>query len=438
MQVKGPIVKFAIRLHESITIFAINLFYMELINSLLFMLNEMSPYILLGFLIAGLMHAFIPQNTLARHLSGTGWKSVAKSALIGIPLPLCSCGVLPTAIAMRRNGASRAASTSFLISTPQTGVDSIAATWSLLGPAFAIIRPIAALVTSFFGGMAVGQAENKNINQTGQNACKTDVGKSPAGFWQKCIDALKYGYIYLVGSIGGWLTGGLIIAALITVYVPADFFSVVGSKPIFSMIAVLIIAIPMYVCATGSIPIALSLIMKGLSPGTALVLLMAGPAANFASFTLISRELGRKPAIIYLASIIIGAIAFGLAIDYFLPSEWFDISTIHSHGMHHHTFSLFSTICSVILAALLLFTFIKRYTHKKIKTNNMTKTYTVRGMNCTHCQAAVTKAISEVDGVKQVEVNLSSGKAVVNGEHNSENVINAVRNAGFDITEQSI
>uniref|UniRef100_UPI0026768506 permease n=1 Tax=uncultured Muribaculum sp. TaxID=1918613 RepID=UPI0026768506 len=209
---------------------------MELINSLLFMLNEMSPYILLGFLIAGLMHAFIPQNTLARHLSGTGWKSVAKSALIGIPLPLCSCGVLPTAIAMRRNGASRAASTSFLISTPQTGVDSIAATWSLLGPAFAIIRPIAALATSFFGGMAVGQAENKNINQTKQNACKTDVGKSPAGFWQKCIDALKYGYIDLVGSIGGWLTGGLIIAALITVYVPADFFSVVGSKPIFSMI----------------------------------------------------------------------------------------------------------------------------------------------------------------------------------------------------------
>ena len=132
---------------------------MELFNSLLYMLNQMSPYILLGFLIAGIIHAFIPQRTFARHLSGTGWKSVVKSALIGVPLPLCSCGVLPTAIAMRRNGASRAASTSFLISTPQTGVDSIAATWSLLGPAFAILRPIAALSTAVAGGVAVGKSE---------------------------------------------------------------------------------------------------------------------------------------------------------------------------------------------------------------------------------------------------------------------------------------
>ena len=125
---------------------------MELLNSLFYMLNEMSPYILLGFLIAGVMHAFIPQQTFARHLSGRGWKAVVKSALIGWPLPLCLCGVLPTAIAMRRNGASRAASTSFLVATPQTGVDSIAATWSLLGPAFAVVRPVAALVTAVAGG----------------------------------------------------------------------------------------------------------------------------------------------------------------------------------------------------------------------------------------------------------------------------------------------
>ena len=132
---------------------------MDLIYSLLFMLNEMSPYVLLGFLIAGVMHAFIPQRVFARHLSGSGWKSVVKSTLIGIPLPLCSCGVLPTGIAMRRNGASKAASTSFLVATPQTGVDSIAATWSLLGPAFAVVRPVAALFTALFGGLAVGRAE---------------------------------------------------------------------------------------------------------------------------------------------------------------------------------------------------------------------------------------------------------------------------------------
>lgn len=175
---------------------------MELINSLLFMLNEMSPYILLGFLIAGIMHAFIPQKTFARHLSGTGIKAVLKSALIGIPLPLCSCGVLPTAIGMRRNGASRAASTSFLVATPQTGVDSIAATWSLLGPAFAVIRPIAALVTAIFGGAAVGKAEKYDAIEVSA-AEDGNTERNKKNFREKCLSALKYGCVDLVGSIGG-------------------------------------------------------------------------------------------------------------------------------------------------------------------------------------------------------------------------------------------
>ncbi len=406
---------------------------MELLNSLLYILNEMSPYILLGFLIAGLLHAFISQQTMARHLSGGGWKAVVKSALLGIPLPLCSCGVLPTAIALKRNGASKAATTSFLVATPQTGVDSISATWSLLGPAFAIVRPVAALVTAVFGGIAVGKAE-KNENEANTNSCTTSVADDrPQGFMNKCVAALKYGYIDLVGSIGGWLVAGLIIAAIITVYVPADFFSILGKKPLLSMIAVLIIAIPMYVCATGSIPIAMSLILKGLSPGTALVLLMAGPAANFASFTLISREMGKKAAAIYLGAIILGAIAFGLAIDYLLPAEWFDVKNmmLHAHGMHQ--FSFFSTICSAILVILLIISFAKRHSHSHIITGNMTKEYIIKGMNCPHCQAAVTKSIKGVEGVEQVEVNLTTGKAVVEGEHNADELISAVRGAGFDV-----
>lgn len=407
---------------------------MDLLYSLLFMLNEMSPYILLGFLIAGLMHAFIPQKTFARHLSGTGMKSVVKSAMIGIPLPLCSCGVLPTAIAMRRNGASRAASTSFLVATPQTGVDSIAATWSLLGPAFAVIRPIAALVTAVFGGVAVGRSE-KNDEPSVAAVCAATEEDESKGWARKSLDALKYGYIDLVGSIGGWLVVGLIIAALITVYVPADFFSVLGSRPVFSMIAVLIIAIPMYVCATGSIPIALSLMLKGLSPGTALVLLMAGPAANFASFTLISREMGRKSAAIYLASIILGAVAFGLAIDYLLPAEWFVPRSFGAAGGAEHSFGLFPTICSAILVVLLAVTFIKGHKHNHINISDMSKVYIIKGMNCPHCQAAVTKSISAVKGVKQVDVNLSTGRATVEGVQTDADVVKAVRDAGFDVAE---
>lgn len=407
---------------------------MEIVNSLIFMLNEMSPYIMLGFLIAGLMHAFIPTSAMARHLSGTGWRPVVKAAAMGVPLPLCSCGVLPTAVAMRRGGASRAASTSFLVATPQTGVDSIAATWSLLGPAFAVVRPVAALVTALAGGMAVGRAEKPEaMSQTCSVAASEEAVSQPKGFGRKLVEALRYGYIDLVGSIGGWLVAGLLIAALITVYVPSDFFASLGDKPLLAMIAVLIVAVPMYVCATGSIPIALSLILKGLSPGTAFVLLMAGPAANFASFALISREFGRKSAIIYLASIIVGAMAFGLAIDYLMPASWFAVGSAAAMCSHGAAFGLFPTACSVVLVALLVYTFIANHRHKSLNTTDMTKEYQIKGMNCPHCQAAVKKAISGVNGVKEVEVNLSTGKAVVEGEASAEVIAEAVRGAGFDI-----
>lgn len=395
------------------------------------MLNEMSPYILLGFLIAGIMHAFIPQRTFTRHLSGRGLSSVVKAAAIGIPLPLCSCGVLPTAIGMRRSGASKAASTSFLIATPQTGVDSIAATWSLLGPAFAVVRPVAALVTSLFGGLAVGKAEEKPVEE--HIHCAAEETAERKSFGRKCIDALRYGYLDLVGSIGGWLVFGLIVAAVITVYVPSDFFSILGDWPLFSMIAVLIIAIPMYVCATGSIPIALSLMMKGLSPGTALVLLMAGPAANFASFALISREMGRKTAIIYLSAIIAGAMAFGLAIDYLLPSGWFDVNALHAHACPQAHLNMFSTVCSAILVALLIVALIRGHRHNHVEISDLSKEYTIKGMNCSHCQAAVEEAISSVSGVEKVVVNLTTGIARVEGTHDSGDVVSAVRKAGFDV-----
>lgn len=407
---------------------------MSFLDSLLYMLNEMSPYILLGFLIAGLLHAFVSRETFARHLSGKSLGSVVKATLIGVPLPLCSCGVLPTAIAMRRNGASRAASSAFLISTPQTGVDSIAATWSLLGPAFAIMRPIAALVTAVAGGAAVGATE-KDSNEN--DICSLASGTTddrPSTFGGKIIASLRYGFIELVGSIGLWLTIGLIIAALITVYVPADFFAVLGNKPIVSMIIALMVAVPMYVCATGSIPIALSLILKGLSPGTAFVLLMAGPAANFASFTLISREMGKRAAIVYLGSIIVGAMAMGLAIDYLLPAHWLAIGHDQvMHGACHHEFSTFSTICSAILAGLLIYSLIRRFYNPK--TNNhtdMTQEYIITGMNCPHCQNAVKKAIEAVDGVDMVEVDLHAGLATVDGAADSAAIIGAVHAAGFE------
>lgn len=404
------------------------------------MLNEMSPYILLGFFIAGLLHAFVPARVMSRHLAGSGWRSVVKAALVGIPLPLCSCGVLPTAVAIRRNGASSAASSSFLIATPQTGVDSIAATYSLLGPAFAVVRPIAALVTAFAGGCLVGKTE-KNC---GDKVCDTasaaddDTEEQAATFTGKVKSALYYGFFQMVQSIGKWLVLGLVIAALITVCVPSEFFVSLADRPLLAMLAVVVIAVPMYVCATGSIPIALSLMLKGLSPGTALVLLMAGPAANFASITVISRAMGKRSAAVYLGSIVGGAICFGLMIDYLMPREWFTASLASIHGACHGTASLsvFDTVCSAILVVLLAIAFIAQlYNHKHQNITEMTSKYHIKGMSCAHCKATVEKNLARIEGVTSVTVDLPSGVALVEGEHDRNAVIEKIREIGFDFVD---
>ncbi len=414
---------------------------MDILNSLLAMTFEMAPYILLGLFIAGLLHAFIPSTLMSRHLSSPGIGSVVKAALIGVPLPLCSCGVLPTAVALRRSGASKAATTSFLISTPQTGVDSIAATWSLLGPAFAVIRPIAAMSTAIIGGFAVGRNEKHTRPLCSDKQCETDIATNvepSEPFLSKLGKAMRYGFFDMVQSIGGWLVAGLIIAALITVLVPSDFFAALGDRPLLAMLAVVVVAVPMYVCATGSIPIALSLMLKGLSPGTALVLLMAGPAANFASVTILSRTLGKRSTAIYLISIIGGSIAFGLAVDYLLPREWFTGYISQMTENCHHSTPVFEQICAVILALLLAIAYISRlfnkHKHNHIKLSDMTKTYTIKGMNCPHCQNSVHKAIEAIDGVTSVSVDLSSGTATVEGSQSDESVYDAVRKAGFDVS----
>ncbi|MCM1319302.1 MAG: permease [Muribaculaceae bacterium] len=400
------------------------------------MMAEMAPYILLGFFIAGIMHSFVPQRIMARHLASSGFGSVCKAALLGIPLPLCSCGVLPTAVALRRGGASRAATTSFLVATPQTGVDSIAATYSMLGPAFAVIRPIAALITALGSGLAVGSSEKNDGNAHSTTVVEEGVPET-SSFGVRCLHALKYGFVDLVAGIGGWLVVGLVIAALITVYVPADFFAALGDRPLMAMIAVVIVAVPMYVCATGSIPIAMSLMLKGLSPGTALVLLMAGPAANFASFTLISREMGKKAAAIYLISIVVGAIGFGLIIDYLLPASWFALPHAIHGACHAQSLGTFSLICAGIMTGLLVVSLCRRVFRKQVKFDNMTQIYVITGMNCPHCQAYVTKAISKVEGVTKVDVNLSTGQATVEGEHDPSAILKAVDAAGFTACRKS-
>lgn len=427
--------------------------FSHLIYALLNILNQMSPYILLGFILAGMLHVFIRPDTMSRHLSGHGWRPVVKAALLGIPLPLCSCGVLPTAVALRRQGASKGASTSFLIATPQTGVDSIAATYALLGLPFAIVRPIAALVGSVAGGMAVDRSDKDGDNDMPVTASATACSdgccqsaaeaEAPRGFINKMWAAVKYGLTDMVASVGKWLVIGLVVAAVITVAVPDSLFLSLAEYPRLAMLVMVAVAVPMYVCATGSIPIAMSLMLKGLTPGVGFVLLMAGPAANFASVMVLSKSLGRRATAVYVLSVVVTAILFGLLINYLLPAQWFAIGGAADTIAHCHVeWPWFPTLCSALLVALLLRAFVagaaERRRFRKESNNTSTtdttmqKVYKVNGMACAHCKATVEKAVGAVAGVSSVAVDLPTGRVAVDGAYDPKAVAEAVTNAGFD------
>ena len=409
---------------------------MDYVNAFVSMLNGMSPYLLLGFLIAGVLHAFVPSAIYSRYLAGTGLRSVATAAAFGIPLPLCSCGVLPTAVALRRSGASRAASTSFLIATPQTGVDSIAATYSMMGLPFAILRPVAALVTSLIGGLAVGHWERKGTLDDVSTEASYEFSELPEGFWNKVVETFRYGFFDMMQSIGRWLLLGLIVATLITVLLPDDFFSTYARWPFLNMFIIVLVAVPMYVCATGSIPIAAALMLKGMSPGCALVLLMAGPAANVASMFVVNKAFGRKATIVYLLSIIGGAMGFGVLVDYWPGLRETFVAALPCHVMHHgmHGASWFSTVCSIFLLGMIVVALGTKYWKSHQINHNKTtamKEFKVKGMMCPHCKANVEKGLAALPGVEKVTVDLAKGTALVEGSVPDQLVIDCIEDLGY-------
>ena len=413
---------------------------MEIFKIIFSIFNEMSVYLLLGFLFAGILHVIVPQRLFLKYLSKNNWLSVLYATLFAIPLPLCSCGVIPTAMALHKEGASKGSVISFLIATPQTGIDSIIATYSLLGLPFAIIRPIAAFCTSIFAGLTT------NIFTLKENPFKVIFQKNKEeqkiSFGKKIKKIFKYGYVEMMEDIGKMLLFGLIIAGLITYFVPDNFFTIFKDNTILTMLLILIIAIPMYVCATGSIPIAIALMIKGMSPGTALVLLMAGPAANIASMMVIGKVLGKKIFIIYLITLIIGAIGFGLFIDNFLPASWFDISNFNM-AMHNHnnSFYYFKIVCSFILFGLLINSiffhkddcFCKCEQCDNRKNNNEVHNvaFKIEGMRCNNCKNNVIKAINSLSSVKSVKVSLEKSVAYVEGTPTDEEIKSAVETIGF-------
>jgi len=308
------------------------------------LLREMGPWLLLGFSVAGLLYVLIDPQTVERHLGGRGLAPVLKASAFGVPLPLCSCGVLPVAASLKQHGASRGATAAFLISTPQTGVDSIAVTYSLLGPVMAIVRPIAALVSGAIGGGVIDAADAGDGGET-TSAAPAPVSRFASlpslpvftlppprrtlvGELKK---ALHYGFVTLPRDLARPLAWGLLAAAAIGVAIPDDFFAGTLGGGWLGMVAMMVLGIPIYVCATASVPVAAALMAKGISPGAALVFLMTGPATNTAALATIWKLLGRRSVLLYLAAIALTALAAGFLLDAFVGGQEAHIEA-HHHG----------------------------------------------------------------------------------------------------------
>ena len=318
---------------------------------------EMSPYLLFGFFVAGVLSVLVSQRLVEKHLGGRGIWPLLKASLFGIPLPLCSCGVIPVSMSLHKQGASKGSTVSFLLSTPQTGMDSIFVTLSLLGPLFAIFRPLAALVTGLVGGGLVdvfGQSAQDETRDPPPDTRATSNEQQAT--INKVAGGLKYGFVTLPRDIGKALMVGLVIAALISAMVPPGYFADKLGPGVLQMVVMMFLGIPVYVCATASVPVAAALILAGLTPGAALVFLMTGPATNAASFVTIWKALCRATAITYLATVAGCAILGGILLDYIAVGVDFEIAARPGWMLPNAV----KYISAVVLLAVLTFAILGR------------------------------------------------------------------------------
>lgn len=334
---------------------------MDFLKNFVILFVESAPWLLLGLLIAGLMKWFVPMTLLQKHMGDNKLSSIIKAAIIGAPLPLCSCGVIPAAIGLRRSGASKPSTVSFLVATPETGVDSISVSYALLGPFFAIIRPISAILTAIYAGLLVKlslneeQAADSQSTATKEPCCnKTSAvdSKEPSNLIKLLVNAVEFATGKLLIDITKWLLIGLFLAAAIKTWVATDFLLQWGDG-LLAMIVMALIGIPMYICATASTPIAAGFLAAGLSPGAILVFMLAGPATNIATMGMIKQEMGSKVLLAYLLSLLTGSILLGYLTNWLVSVMKINIPLVAA-GSHSMETSIIYVVSAVLLAGLMI------------------------------------------------------------------------------------
>lgn len=435
---------------------------MKFIHAFIDIFADMSLYMIIGMLLTGILHVVMKKDTVAKYLGPDSRMPAVKAAALGVPLPLCSCGVLPTTVYLSQGGATTSAVMAFLISTPQTGVDSIIATFGMMGLVFAIYRPIAAFISGVAGGVLIQKIagnhtakELKAEDQCQSECCSSDahdascsrehcttectaeVKPSPTVLG-KVKSMVRYAFVDFIDDIAVHFLVGVLIAALITLIIPTGFFESINvSSGIFAMLVMLVIGLPMYICSTSSIPIALALMAKGISPGAAFVFLFAGPATNAASLTVLSKSLGKKTVAVYLAVTAFSAVTFGLLfdaiIDWFsLPMPQFEVESA-AHGV-----GWLKIVTGMIFASVLLRSIVVKLI-RRFKTRNDTKDdsatdIVIENMTCDHCAKTVREALQQCKGVQTVSVDVKHGKAYIHGnELDLDEIHKAIKNAGYNV-----
>ncbi len=393
-------------------------------------LVELSPPLLIGLLLAGLLHVTLPAGLIYRALNQPGFTSTLKAVMTGVPLPLCSCGVVPTALSLRRQGASNGATTGFLISTPSTGVDSILVSAAFLGWPFAVFKVWVAFVTGLIGGLIADKVAPQRMNGDTANA----TYKEQTRYKGRLPEMIRYAVIDLYGMIDRWVISGILIAAAITIALPGNFFhDIQWAQGPAGMLLMLAVAIPLYVCTTGSIPLAAAFIAAGMPTGTVLVFLMAGPATNIATIGAVYRTLGGRLLTVYIGTVIVMSIGFGLTFDFILPDA--SIKPAHQHGE-----SWFGTVSALLMIAITIYLIIRRCIHKNLSRQHgetdMELILKVQGMSCQHCVASVKESLERVAGVDTATPDLDTGNVMIKGDNpDREQLAAAIREAGYQIKQ---
>jgi uncharacterized membrane protein YraQ (UPF0718 family)/copper chaperone CopZ len=409
---------------------------------------EMGIYLLFGFGVAGVLQQMLRRETVAKHLGDESMGAVLRATLFGIPLPLCSCGVVPVALSLKRQGASRSATTAFLIATPQTGVDSILVTYAFLGPIFAVIRPLAALFNGVLGGVLVTlfdkRPEKIPLSPTSA-ACDIATGTElpVPTILERVWGAFRYGYLDFPREIVKWLCIGVVLAGVLSYWLPPNLLEHHLGHGLTPMLLAMAIGIPLYICSTASVPVAAVLIAKGLSPGAALVLLMTGPATNAASITVISRALGRRTTTIFLASIAFSSLLCGSLLDAFLLWRGTSISVHIAHHVHGGgAMGALTLAGGVGLALVVAIAFTRNIIEKIHNKRSMTMTDSdavvfdipVEGMTCQNCVRHVREAVESVSGVLQAVVSLEDGSVRVEAKSpDTAAIVAAIRKSGYQV-----